>query len=230
MRQASQPIPKLFEDEWYVVFDKPARLVVIPTPHGESRTLTSIVNEQFRKEGLPKLHPCHRLDRDTSGAIIFAKGKQNQQRMMDLFAEHKVKKMYVAFVQGRLRQKHGEFRGAVSDFDERRFHKYAAAKPATTLYSVVEEHRDFSVAEVELVTGRTNQIRIHFAGAGHPLVGEQKYAFRRDFALKFRRAALHAVTVEWTHPFTGKRISVSSPLPEDMVDLLKGVREVEVRK
>ena len=76
----------LYEDDQYIVFNKPAGLLVIPTPKGEQRTLVTLVNEQFESDGHAfKLHPCHRIDRDTSGAILFAKGKQNQKLMMDQF-------------------------------------------------------------------------------------------------------------------------------------------------
>jgi 23S rRNA pseudouridine1911/1915/1917 synthase len=211
------PIPILYEDDTYVVFDKPARLLVIPTPKGESNTLVNIVNDQYvAHSNGSKLHVCHRLDRDTSGAIIFAKGKRAQQAMMDLFKQGSVTKKYIAFVHGKLEERQGEFKGKVLDADEKKFRKLARGKTAMTHYRVTETKKDFSVVEVEPMTGRTNQIRIHFSKNGHPLVGERKYAFPRDYTLKFRRPALHAFSLEWQDPKTGKKVNVQSPLAKDM--------------
>jgi len=215
--QSRNPIEILYEDDRFVVFNKPPGLLVIPSPKNEQRTLVSLVNRQFaHKEGEFHLHPCHRLDRDTSGAILFAKGKKNQQLMMDLFHHGKIRKLYIAFVNGKLKSREGEFRGRVRDLDQKRFQKNAPAKSAQTRYKVVQTKRSFSVVEVQPVTGRTNQIRIHFAEAGHPLVGERKYAFARDYDIKFKRVALHAAFLEWPDPVSHEVKNVSVPLPEDM--------------
>ena len=103
MHFLEKPIAVLYEDERTMVFNKPAGLLVIPTPDEEPNTLLNIVNHQYAEnKDFGKLHPCHRLDRETSGVILFAKGKQNQQRTMDLFHKKMIKKVYVAFVQGKL--------------------------------------------------------------------------------------------------------------------------------
>jgi len=114
----------LYEDDHYIVFDKPAGLLVIPTPKNERKTLVNIVNQQYagQKDSV-KLHPCHRIDRETSGVIIFAKGKRNQKLMMDLFKRRAVEKKYIAFVHGRLPLKRGEFRKPVKDIHQRKFRK-----------------------------------------------------------------------------------------------------------
>src|SRR3990167_6416126 len=91
-------IPLLYEDQYYVVFDKPPGLLVIPTPANEKRTLVNLVNLEYGDPQNCRLHPCHRLDRDTSGAIIFAKGKKNQQLMMQEFHRQRIKKKYIAFI------------------------------------------------------------------------------------------------------------------------------------
>ena len=209
----------LYEDDQYIVFDKPAGLVVIPTPKRESKTLVSIVNQQcVGQSDSSKLHPCHRIDRDTSGVIIFAKGKRNQKLMMDCFKNRAVEKKYIAFVHGILPSKSGEFRKSIKDFGHRKFQKNIPAIPAVTTYKVIEIRKDFSIVEVQPVTGRTNQIRIHFSQAKHPVVGDRKYAFARDYPLKFRRTALHAAQLEWTHPVSQKKICVRSNMPKDMAE------------
>lgn len=218
------PIPILYEDQVCVAFDKPPGLLVIPAEGKKTTTLTDIVNEQFSSQNVSpqdnqeqfRLHPCHRLDRDTSGVILYAKGKRNQKVLMDVFNEKKVIKYYTAFVHGHLEKKAGEISGQIKDFYQKKFARHSSGKPALTRYRVVESRKHYSVLDVMPVTGRTNQIRIHFAQLKHPLVGEDKYAFRKDFALKFKRTALHARELEWYHPVIKKNVKAAAQLPDDM--------------
>lgn len=207
----------LYEDSCYFIFDKPPGLLVIPTPKKEKNTLAHIVNDVYAAAGQKeRLYPCHRLDRDTSGAILFAKGEKNQQLMMREFKRRSVRKKYIALIHGRLEHNQGEMRSFIKDFDQQKFERKADAKLAITRYRVFEARRLFSIVEVYPLTGRTNQIRIHFSEAGHPLLGERKYAFGKDFAVKFRRTALHASELQWLHPVYGKTMTTISPLPADM--------------
>jgi len=218
---SGKAIASLFENDRCIVFDKPAGLLVIPTPKGESRTLVSLVNEQYRLDASDfGLHPCHRLDQDTSGCILFAKGKRNQQALMELFKHKKIMKKYVALVHGRMGRLQGVISSDVESFDSKKFGN-RDKKPAVTKYKVILKKRDFSIVEVEPVTGRTNQIRIQFKQIGHPLLGERKYAFAKDFALKFRRTALHARSLHWRDPVGHSRIDVEAPLPEDMEKFIR---------
>ena len=210
-------IEKLYEDEEYIVFNKPAGLLVVATPKNERNTLVNIVNHQYASQGKEgSLYPCHRLDRETSGAILFAKGKANQEVMIEAFKKHKVKKYYVAFVHGRVKNHQGELRNTIRDFDQRKFQKNSPGKLAVTRYKVLAVKKRYSVLEIQPITGRTNQIRIQFSQIGHPIVGERKYAFARDYSLKLNRTALHALMLEWSHPRTNKKIKVTSTLPNDM--------------
>jgi 23S rRNA pseudouridine1911/1915/1917 synthase len=202
-------IPVVYEDEWLLIVDKPAGLLTIPTPKNEPRTLTSILNDELEGKNSPfRLHPCHRLDRETSGLIIYAKGKSMQQKMMELFRQKKVKKKYIAFVQGNLPGGKGDISNPIE------------GRSALTGYRTIAKRRDFSIVEVMPKTGRTNQIRIHFKIIGHPLVGETKYAFRRDYALRAKRACLHACGLEFLHPATGKTLSINVKLAKDLQDFL----------
>lgn len=213
-------IPVIYEDENCLVFNKPAGLLVIPTDKNEHHTLVHMVNEQqtaFRGH----LYPAHRLDRDTSGVILFAKGKDCRQRLMQFFKDKQVHKTYMAFVHGRLQEPRGKIRIPIKDFHQRKFARHLPAQSALTHYEVRDYYKDFTTVTVMPVTGRTNQIRIHFSKIGHPLVGEDKYAFRRDFALRFRRTALHALRLEWPNLAGGPMISAQAPLPKDMADFLE---------
>ncbi|MFC1674921.1 RluA family pseudouridine synthase [Candidatus Omnitrophota bacterium] len=203
-------IPVAFEDRWLAVVDKPPGLLTIPAPDDKSRTLTGILNAYVKQAGLAyNFHPCHRLDRETSGLIIYAKGKSLQKKVMDLFRERQVKKTYLAFVQKNLRHPRGSIKRPVN------------GKNAITDYRVIEKANDFDVVEVSCLSGRKNQIRIHFKGIGHPLVGESRFAFRRDFRLKAKRTCLHAKVLEFPHPVTGEHLKIDSKLPSDMESFLK---------
>ena len=156
-------IPILYEDELTIVFDKPAGLLVVPTPKNEQKTLVNLVNKQYAEKALTgHLYPCHRLDRDTSGVIIFAKDKNSRDLIEDLFYKRRVKKWYVGFVQGRLKRPVGEWRAPVIDLDAKKFRKRSQPQEAITRYRVIEQRKDFSVVQIQPITGRTNQIRIHF--------------------------------------------------------------------
>jgi 23S rRNA pseudouridine1911/1915/1917 synthase len=196
-------IPIAYEDAWLVIVDKPAGLLTVPTPRNERRTLESVLNEERRRPEEPQWFPCHRLDRETSGLLIFAKGKEMQGKMMDQFRSRRVKKTYTAFVQGKVAG-HGRITVPVD------------GSQAFTRYHVTRSGIDFSVVKAFPETGRKNQIRIHFKAAGHPVVGESKFAFRKDFRLRAKRAMLHAESLEFDHPVTKKHVKVFAELPMDM--------------
>jgi len=204
----------IYEDEQLIVVDKSSGMLVIPTPKKETNTLTDLLNRELDERGIEtNAHPCHRLDRETSGLIIYAKGKSVQQKMMEQFKLRAVKKVYIAFVNGRV----------AKDFDIITKRIYNRNKnrsdEASTKYKTIEKRGDFTIVEVEPVTGRTNQIRIHFKSIGHPLVGESVFAFRKDYKLKFKRVALHAAYIRFAHPVTKKLLEFSAPLPGDMEGL-----------
>jgi len=202
-------IPVVYQDQWLLVVDKPSGLLVIPAPGKGRRTLTSILNDDLLKKDLPyRLHPCHRLDRETSGLIIYAKGKSTQKKMMEEFRERRITKAYVAFIRGHIVRMAGEIDHPIE------------GKAAQTAYKVIERKKDFDIVEARPISGRTNQIRIHFRDIGHPLLGETKYAFRKDFAIPAKRLCLHARDLEFRHPITGALIKLHAELPEEMKKIM----------
>jgi len=225
----SKTVRALYEDEYLIVFDKRPGLLVIPSPREQRRTLTDLVNRQYP---LPhkRLHPCHRLDRDTSGVIIYAKGKRVQKMVMALFHRQAVEKTYLAFVRGAVKPAAGFIKTPVLPL------RYTAkgrpvalrhkgrlkAKFAITRYRALSVQPGYSVIEAQPLTGRTHQIRIHFRDRGHPLLGERVYAFGRDIPVKFRRLALHAFRISFRHPVYHKTVTVESPLPDDMRRFMQG--------
>ncbi len=193
-----------------MVVSKPPGLLTIPTPKNEPRTLNSILNEDLKAKAITyRLHPCHRLDRETSGLIIYAKGKSMQKKVMKLFKQKEIKKSYIAFVQNNLPKAQGEIKTAIE------------GKFALTGYKVIEKRKEFDIVEIMPLTGRTNQIRIHFKSIGHPVMGETKYAFRKDFRIKAKRLCLHAKTLEFQHPLTKEYIRLKVDLPQDLKNFLE---------
>jgi RluA family pseudouridine synthase len=208
-------VPVLHEDEDVIVVSKPSGLLSVPTPGAAGRTLAGVLAAQ----GRGGLLPVHRLDRDVSGLVVLAKHEAARAALENLFRGRAVKKLYWALVRGRMRPEAGSFEepildeGATARVDPR-------GKPATTRWRVLAHHRATSVVEIELVTGRYNQIRLHFAHHDQALVGERKYARGKDDPLRAKRVALHAWKLAFPHPLRGHRIEVEAPLPDDLVELL----------
>ena len=204
----------VFEDESVLVIDKIAKLLVHPSPKGEEITLISVIEKELKE----KVYPCHRLDRETTGLLVFAKDKSAQDNIMGQFKEGRVKKKYAAFVKGVMRAKKGFIEGKIIDKEGERFRE--KKKYAKTFYRVLAESDCWSYLELEPFTGRTNQLRIQLAGLGHPLLGERKYAFGKDFKVNFRRLALHAIFLSFFHPLSAQLIEAKIPLAQDMADFL----------
>ncbi len=196
-------IPVIYEDKWLLVAQKPAGLLTIPAANRQRRTLAGILNEVLKNRDIGyRLHPCHRLDKETSGLIIFAKGKSVQKKMMQEFKQRKVSKTYIAFVQGRLVKNKGLIRSPVG------------GKSALTRFEVLRRLKYFSIVRIQPLTGRKNQIRLHFREIGHPVVGEDRFVFRRDFKMKANRLCLHAQGLDFSHPVTRLAVCLKAELPE----------------
>jgi 23S rRNA pseudouridine1911/1915/1917 synthase len=222
---SKQPFEIVFEDDYIIVLNKKAKLLIQPTKK-ERYTLTYALN-QYLNEKKERAIPCHRLDRETTGLIIYVKDRVVGRRVMEQFKRREIKKRYIAFVKGKLKKKKGVLEGYILD-REGREHK-ERPKKAKTFYQVRREFGNFSVVELEPLTGRTNQLRIQLAKLGNPILGERKYAFRRDFKVNFRRLALHAFYISFIHPVSKERVNLKIDLPQDMKDfLLKLTNELEL--
>jgi 23S rRNA pseudouridine1911/1915/1917 synthase len=199
----------IFEDTFLIAINKAPGILVVPSPKKEQHTLTAVVNNFLAEKNPPETaYPCHRIDRDTSGIVLFAKDKDTEQKMFAQFKERQVKKKYIAFVTGAPEKPYGVINKRIEGME------------AVTKYSTVKKMNGYSILEVEPFTGRTNQIRIHLKSIGHPILGDRKFAFGRDFKIKFRRTALHARELFFVHPFTGKHINLKASLPEDMKKMM----------
>ena len=222
----------LFEDENYIVVDKPSGMLTVATGK-EKKTLYALLNAYIkvnarmqRKEDLisgktpdrstAKIWIVHRLDKGTSGALVFAKNERAkdilQSKWKDLVAERK----YVAWLEGKLEKESGAIQSwlvenpkslKMNSFDT----EVKDGQLAITHYRVLSYSRHYTQAEFSLETGRKNQIRVHAASLGHPVAGDEKYGAETD---PIKRLALHAATLVFRNPFTGKMVRCSSPLPE----------------
>jgi 23S rRNA-/tRNA-specific pseudouridylate synthase len=140
--------------------------------------------------------------------VVYAKGKSIQAKVMDEFRDKTVKKTYLAFV------KNGNL------FAQGEINRPIEGRPALTRYKLVKKKNDFAVVEVYPVTGRTNQIRIHFTAIGSPVLGEDRFAYRRDFTIKAGRLCLHARDLEFLHPVTKKMLRLHASLPKELQEFL----------
>ncbi|MCK5656035.1 MAG: RNA pseudouridine synthase [Candidatus Aureabacteria bacterium] len=186
--------------------NKPSGLLSVPSPKNGKNTLSFILPRQLQESNIL---PCHRLDKETSGIMIFARGKKARDKMFELFKNHEIIKIYIAFIHGIPQKKSGTISSKISE------------KTAITKYKTRKILENFSILGIQTVTGRRNQIRIHFKLIKHPLVGERKFAFGKDFKLKFKRCALHASRIEFKHPYSGRNLTIEVPLPEDMSKFLE---------
>jgi 23S rRNA pseudouridine1911/1915/1917 synthase len=198
----------LFEDERLLVVGKPHGVFSVPAPEGNAQDLVGLLAEGGRR-----VLAVHRLDREVSGAILFAKDEATRAALEELFRAHALEKTYWALVAGTPRPPTGAWRFPIEKQGARALVS-RRGKPAETRYRVLATLGAVSEVEIDLVTGRYNQIRLHFAHAGHPLVGERKYARGSAGALRANRLALHAWRIAFAHPWTGERMRVEAPLPE----------------
>lgn len=210
-----RPLPFLYQDERLLVVDKPAGLPSVPDPHAPERS----VPELLAARGLKALS-VHRLDREVSGALLLALDGEALQQLQGLFRAHAVHKVYWGMAAGHLEPRAGEFTFPILE-EAGRARVSARGKAARTRYLTLERHRAASELELTLLTGRKNQIRVHLAHAGHPLIGERKYSLGRDAVVPFRsrRVALHAWRLAFAVPWSGKKLALEAPLPADLLEL-----------
>lgn len=216
----SPPIPILHQDEHLIVVAKPAGLLSVETPGTEGPTLPEVLAEQGFK-----VIPVHRLDREVSGCVLFALDAATRDGLEELFRARALSKIYWALAQGIVKPAQGLLHFPI--LEEGAFARVSAlGKKSETRYRTLASFAAATELEVDLVTGRRNQIRVHFAHAGFPLVGERKYARGKDSAvhIRSRRIALHAWKLALEHPRTGARLAIECPLPQDLLEARDAAR------
>ncbi len=207
----------LYEDKDILVVDKPAGLLTVATEREKSRTAHFVLTDYIRKgcgRSRKRLFVVHRLDRDTSGTLIFAK---SEEAMLRLKAQWKqTEKKYLAVVHGRCEKSSGTITSYLAE--DKDYTVYSTpdstkGKLSQTAYTVLRETKGFSLLEVDLLTGRKNQIRVHLAGIGCPIVGDTKYGKYGKEDESQSRLALHARSISFKHPFSGKKLTFEADVP-----------------
>lgn len=218
----------LHEDRDILVIDKPAGLLTMGTDSDKERTAYFVLMDYVRKgqvKSRNRIFIVHRLDRETSGVLVFTKSENAQQRLQEDWDA--VEKKYLAVVRGRM-EKPAET--VTSYLAENSVHivystpDSVRGKLARTAWRVLKETKDYSLLEIDLLTGRKHQIRVHLAEAGHPIVGDKKYGVKpgEKHPEGRGRLALHARLITFNHPFSGERLSFLAKTPAAISALVSG--------
>ena len=213
-------------DDDLAVIDKPAGLVVHPAPSHTGPTLVSELGDLLGGGDPERPGIVHRLDKDTSGLMVVARNPEALAALQEAVRERQVERRYLALAGGRLASRTGTIDAPIGRASKRRTRMAvagAASREARTHFEVLELLPRESYLEARLETGRTHQIRAHFAAIGHPLVGDSTYGGRDRYALG--RQFLHAHRLAFRHPRTGEALDFSSPLPTDLAATLEAARE-----
>lgn len=236
------PLSIVFEDEYLLVVDKPAGMVVHPGAGHSSGTLAAALLAHAssvagvggpRRPGI-----VHRLDKGSSGLLVVAKHARAYEALVGQFAARRVSRRYVAIVHGTLRRPAGIIEAPIGrrprDRVRMAVRPVGQGKAAITRFTVLDRFPGFTYLEARLETGRTHQIRVHLAFLGHPVVGDETYRRRSTPRIQgpqltalvqgLNGIALHAQDLGFVHPVTGERLEFTSPLPERMASLLSHLR------
>jgi RluA family pseudouridine synthase len=216
----------LFEDRDILVVDKPSGLLTIGTDSDRSRTAYFVLTDYVRNgctRSRNRVFIVHRLDRETSGVLVFAKSEEAKFRLQEQW--HETEKKYLAIVHGKCKKLAGTITTYLAE--NKAHNVYSTADPTKgklshTAYRVLKQTKEFALLEVDLLTGRKNQIRVHLAGIGHPIVGDGKYGRGND---SHTHLALHARTISIKHPFDGKQHIFSAKVPGYFCKLVGAIPE-----
>jgi 23S rRNA pseudouridine1911/1915/1917 synthase len=225
-------LPILYEDDAVIVLNKPAGVLAVPLERrADARSVFDDLAEYLRARRAPRPLVVHRIDRDTSGLVLFAKNAAAQAHLRDQFKRHRAERVYLAVVYGHPSPASGTWRDRLV-WDERALVQKEThprdpkGKDAISHYRVIESLNGASLVEVTLVTGRRNQIRLQARLRGHTLVGEQRYTYgpERLRPIAFPRQALHASRLAFEHPVSRRHMRFEAPLADDISGLIARLR------
>ena len=217
----------LYEDEFMLIVSKPSNMPIHPSINHYYDSLSNAVKNYYMEHGYNyKIRPVNRLDKDTSGIVIFAKFPFIQEQLAMQMRSNQFVKRYIAFVSGIFEPQSGTINLPIvrknNSIIERTIDTTQTDSKfqATTLYNTIEYYPQnyYSQVEFQLLTGRTHQIRVHSSYMGHPLLGDTLYGAPSDL---ISRQALHSYSIEFTHPITNQKLQIISPLPNDMQYLIQ---------
>ena len=221
----------VYQDNALIVINKPAGLLAVPLPERGDESVQGGLVDLLRSRGKRRPLAVHRIDRDTSGLVVFATQADAQRRLKNQFRRREPERVYLAVVYGQPSPPAGEWRDRLA-WDQQAMVQKAThpndprGKDAHSHYRTIERLGDASLLEIRLVTGRRNQIRLQARIHGHTLVGESRYTYGPDTLrpIEFPRQALHAARLGFRHPTTGDPLTFEAPLPADMIGLIARLR------
>ena len=221
---AKGPLDIVYEDEDLIIINKPGDMVVHPSYAHYKDSLSNYLAGYYEETGQNHvIRTVGRLDRETSGLVIFAKNRHSAALLSVQKENMSRRKEYLALCSGVFEETAGTVNAPIRRMpDERMIREvHPEGKEAITHYSVEKQLKDYALVRLHLDTGRTHQIRVHMAHIGHPLLGDNFYGKEIPNSYGMTRAALHATYIEFDQPITGDRISITADLPKDMESLLK---------
>lgn len=217
----------IYEDDAIIIIDKPAGIATIPSLNHPAGTLANGLLGYYEKNNIPfTIHVVTRLDKDTSGLVLIAKHRYSHSLLAAFQKAGEVKRKYMAVAEGKLTKKIGTINAPIGRKPDSIIERTVtdAGKDAITHYKVIRESGGHSLLEVELETGRTHQIRVHFSFINHPLAGDNLYG---GSAKHISRQALHCCEISFNHPITKERMTFHSAIPEDIKTFMDDVTHSE---
>lgn len=203
----------VYEDKFIIVVNKPVKLLTISTDNEKEKTLFhKVISYEKSKHKNNKVFIVHRLDKDTSGLIVFAKNEKIKKELQDNWDKN-VKRKYVAVLEGKLEKTSGTIKNYLKETNT--FMTFSSNKPdcgklAITKYKVLNKSKAYTLVDIEILTGRKNQIRVHMNDLDHPIVGDKKYGAKTN---PLNRLGLHAYFLEFKHPVTNQLVTFETKMP-----------------
>lgn len=234
-------VPILYKDDFLIVLDKPAGMVVYPAAgHARGTLMNAVAHASVKLASVGRpLRPgvVHRLDKDTSGVMVVALDDSAYYQLVDQFRKRTISRKYKALIYGNLTDDRGEVSLKIgrSQSDRKKMStRVRRGKEAVTTWTVLERFDAATLIEAKLGTGRTHQIRVHLASIGHPVMGDSTYGRKTVLEIRrgkivFPRQMLHAELLGFIHPATGQQLEFRSELPQDMREIVEELRELRQR-
>ena len=221
------PVEILYEDDDIIVVNKPKGMVVHPANGNPDGTLVNAVMA-ICKDSLSgiggEIRPgiVHRLDKNTSGAIIIAKNDKAHINLSEQLKNHEIKKTYIALVRGVVKENNATINMPIgrSKKDRKKMDVDKNGKEATTHFKVLKRYKDCTLLEINIETGRTHQIRVHLSHIGYPIIGDEVYSNGKN-KWNIEGQCLHAKSLDFKHPITGKNMHIEAPIPEYFENIIK---------
>jgi 23S rRNA pseudouridine1911/1915/1917 synthase len=211
----------LYEDKYIIVLNKPSGLLVHPAGQTFHGTLSNYLAHYYQQQGIIcTIRPLHRLDRDTSGCVLFAKNSHTQTQLEKSLKSGNLKRTYQAIIDGIIDPPTGTINAPIGPHPSKPNRRAVTQKgdPAITHYRTIANFSDTSLLELTLDTGRTHQIRVHVSYLGHPIIGDRMYG---RGSILIDRQALHASSLSFQHPAEHREITLDAPLPADFLRLIQ---------